>query len=142
MSSDWLPILMLFGVAALFGVVSLFLGQILGPSNPTPAKIAPYESGMIPERLPRERFSIKFYLMAMLFIIFDIEVIFFYPFAVIFRELGMFGLAEAGVFVALLLVAYVYIWRAGGLEWDEPASVRQQISRLMLERRAHEEAGV
>ncbi|TMK54341.1 MAG: NADH-quinone oxidoreductase subunit A [Actinobacteria bacterium] len=89
---------------------------------------------MVPERTPRERFPIKFYLIAMLFIIFDVEVIFFYPFAVIFRELGLFGLAEMGTFVLLLLVAYFYIWRAGGLDWEEEGSIRRSVSRTILER--------
>jgi NADH-quinone oxidoreductase subunit A len=88
----------------------------------------------VPERAPRERFPVKFYLIAMLFIIFDVEVIFFYPFAVIFRELGLFGLAEMGTFIFLLLVAYFYIWRAGGLDWEEEESLRHSVSRMILER--------
>lgn len=135
MLSEYLPILMLLGLGLLFGAGSLFLGQILGPRNPTPQKIAPYECGITPERLPRERFPVKFYVIAMLFIIFDIEVVFFYPFAVIFRELGLFGLAEMGVFVGLLLVAYLYIWRQGGLDWEELPSVRLALSRRMLAER-------
>ncbi|MFN2614421.1 MAG: NADH-quinone oxidoreductase subunit A [Actinomycetota bacterium] len=119
MLGDWVSILMLFGLATLFGVASILIASFVGPRHPTPQKDAPYESGMIPERLPREKFSIKFYLIAMLFIIFDVEIIFFYPFAVIFRELGLFGLAEMGVFIAFLLVAYLYIWRGGGLEWEQ-----------------------
>src|SRR5438309_7065541 len=109
----------MLGLATLFAVASIFIASKVGPFNPTPAKLAPYECGIVPERLPRERFPVKFYLIAMLFIIFDVEVIFFYPFAVIFRELGLFGLAEMGVFIAFLLVAYVYILRGGGLQWEQ-----------------------
>jgi len=129
--ADYLPILMLFGLAVLFAGASIAIASKVGPHNPTPAKNAPYECGLVPERLPSERFPVKFYVIAMLFIIFDIETIFFYPFAVIFRELGLFGLAEMGVFVALLLVAYVYVWRMGGLEWEEE-SQRQLLSRQMV----------
>ncbi len=123
MLGEWVPIVMLFGLATLFGGASIFIASKVGPSRPTPQKEAPYESGMIPERLPREKFSVKFYLIAMLFIIFDVEIVFFYPFAVIFRELGLFGLAEMGIFVAFLLIAYFYIWRGGGLEWEQEESV-------------------
>jgi NADH-quinone oxidoreductase subunit A len=132
--SDYLPILLMLGLATLFAVASIFIASKVGPRNPTPAKLAPYECGIVPERAPRERFPVKFYLIAMLFIIFDVEVIFFYPFAVIFRELGLFGLAEMGTFVLLLLVAYFYIWRAGGLDWEEEGSTRHSVSRMILER--------
>jgi NADH-quinone oxidoreductase subunit A len=140
--SDYLPILLLFGLATLFAVASILIASKVGPFNPTPAKLAPYECGIVPERPPRERFPVKFYLVAMLFIIFDVEVIFFYPFAVIFRELGLFGLGEMGMFIALLLVAYVYIWRAGGLDWEEEGSIRHTVSRMIIERaRATERIG-
>lgn len=132
--AEYLPIVMLLGLATLFAVASIFIASKVGPRNPTPAKLAPYECGIVPERLPRERFPVKFYVIAMLFIIFDIETIFFWPFAVIFRELRLFGLAEMGVFMIFLLVAYVYIWRAGGLEWEEePAERRRLLSQLMLQ---------
>ena len=130
---DYLPILLLLFLATLFAGASIWIASKVGPRNPTPAKLAPYECGIIPERQPRERFSVKFYLIAMLFIIFDVEVIFFYPFAVIVRELGLFGLAEMAVFIGLLGVAYFYIWRAGGLDWEEEASARARASRLILE---------
>ena len=135
MLSDYLPILLLLGLSTLFGVGSIFVASKVGPSNPNPQKNAPYECGITPERLPRERFPVKFYLVAMLFIIFDVEVIFFYPFAVIFRELGLFGLAEMGIFIALLLVAYVYILRAGGLEWEEESARGIQSARLLEQAR-------
>jgi len=140
--SDYLPILLLLGLSTLFALASIVIASKVGPFNPTPAKVAPYECGIIPERAPRERFPIKFYLIAMLFIIFDVEVVFFYPFAVIFRELGLFGLAEMGTFIGFLLVAYFYVWRAGGLDWEEEASARHVVSRMILDRaREHERVG-
>ena len=137
---DYLPILLLLGLATAFGLGSILVAARVGPRNPTPAKVAPYECGITPERLPRERFPVKFYVIAMLFIIFDIEVIFFFPFAVLTRELGLFGLAEMGVFVALILVAYIYVWRGGGLDWEEEVIGRNELSRRMVEgaRRVHE----
>lgn len=132
MLADYLPILLLLGVSTLFGVASVVIGTRMGPNNPTPAKSMPYECGIVPERLPSERFPVKFYVVAMLFIIFDVEVIFFYPFAVIFRELRLFGLIEMGVFVALLFVAYIYILREGGLDWEEEESPRERASRALL----------
>ena len=119
--SQYLPIVILGAIAFVFAVLSLFASRLVRPSNPTPAKLAPYESGIEPERLPSgERFSVKFYVVAMLFIIFDIETIFLVPWAVGFRELGLFGLAEMAVFIGLVFVAYVYVWRSGGLDWDRP----------------------
>ncbi|HEX9774589.1 MAG TPA: NADH-quinone oxidoreductase subunit A [Actinomycetota bacterium] len=141
--SDYLPIALLLGLSTLFGAASIWVASKVGPHNPNPTKLEPYECGIVPERLPRERFPIKFYLVAMLFIIFDVEVIFFYPFAVILRELRLFGLVEMGVFVALLLVAYVYLWRGGAFDWEEEApSARRAVSdRLMAQARAAERIG-
>jgi NADH-quinone oxidoreductase subunit A len=100
-------------------VVSLAASSFLRPNAPTPAKLAPYECGIEPERVPKgERFSVKFYVVAMLFIIFDIETIFLFPWAVGFRKLGLFGLGEMAVFIALVFVAYVYVWKKGGLDWE------------------------
>ncbi len=119
MLGEYLPIALLAGLALLFAVGSLAASALLRPSRPTPAKLAPYECGIEPVRLPAgERFSVRFYLVAMLFIIFDVEVIFLFPWAVAFRELGLFGLVEMAVFLALVLVAYVYVWRGGGLDWS------------------------
>jgi NADH-quinone oxidoreductase subunit A len=133
MLADYLPILILLGLASAFGLLSVLVASRMGPHNPSAAKSAPYECGLTPERLPRQRFPVKFYVVAMLFIIFDIEVIFLFPFAVLTRELGLFGLAEMGVFIALILVAYVYVWRGGGLDWEEEESARHAVSRRMIE---------
>jgi NADH-quinone oxidoreductase subunit A len=116
--SEYLPIVILAALAFLFAVVSLAASSLLRPHRPNPAKLAPYECGIEPERLPKgERFSVKFYVVAMLFIIFDIETIFLFPWAVGFRQLGVFGLVEMAVFIGLVFVAYVYVWQKGGLDW-------------------------
>jgi NADH-quinone oxidoreductase subunit A len=116
--SDYLPIVVLAALALVFAIGSLAVSSLLRPHRPTPAKLSPYECGIEPERVPEgERFSVKFYVVAMLFIIFDIETIFLFPWAVGFRRLGLFGLVEMGVFIALVFVAYVYVWRKGGLDW-------------------------
>jgi NADH-quinone oxidoreductase subunit A len=121
MLSEYLPVLVLAVLAFVFAALSLFVSSLLRPSRPTRAKLMPYESGIVPERLPRgERFSVKFYVVAMLFIIFDIETIFLFPWAVGFRRLGLFGLVEMAIFIGLVFVAYVYVWRSGGLDWERP----------------------
>jgi NADH-quinone oxidoreductase subunit A len=118
---EYLPLVLLATLAVLFVVVSLLVSARLGPHAPNPAKAAPYESGIIPEPesdIRGSRFVVKFYLVAMLFIIFDVEAVFFYPWAVVLRDLEWYGLAVMGVFVALLFESYYYVLRKGGLEWD------------------------
>jgi NADH-quinone oxidoreductase subunit A len=116
--SEYLPVVILAGLAFLFAIGSLAASALLRPRRPTPAKLAPYECGIVPEREPSDRFPVKFYVIAMLFIIFDIETIFLFPWAVTFRQLGLFGLVEMTLFIGLVFVAYVYVWQRGGLEWD------------------------
>jgi NADH-quinone oxidoreductase subunit A len=116
--SEYLPIVILGVLAFAFAVASLVVSALLQPRRPTPAKLSPYECGIVPEREPSDRFPVKFYVIAMLFIIFDIETIFLFPWAVTFRQLGLFGLVEMTVFIGLVFVAYVYVWKRGGLEWD------------------------
>jgi NADH-quinone oxidoreductase subunit A len=119
---EYLPIVAMAALAVAFGVVSLVVSRAFRPHRPYPVKLSAYESGNDPVRLPRgEKFSVKFYVVAMLFIIFDIEAIFLFPWAVHFRQLGLFGLVEMGIFIALVLVAYVYVWRSGGFDWAEAA---------------------
>ncbi len=121
--SEYLPIVLLAALAFVFTGVSLLASSVVRPRRPTPAKLGPYESGIVPERLPRgERFSVKFYVVAMLFIIFDIETIFLFPWAVGFRRLRLFGLVEMAIFIGLVFVAYLYVWRSGGLDWERPQS--------------------
>ena len=117
--SEYLPVVILGALALAFAVLSLVASSWLRPNRPTAAKLAPYECGIEPERVPEgERFNVKFYVVAMLFIIFDIETIFLFPWAVGFRQLGLFGLVEMAVFIGLVFVAYVYIWKKGGLDWE------------------------
>jgi NADH-quinone oxidoreductase subunit A len=122
MRTGYVPIVVLAVVAGAFAVLSLVASSVIRPKRPTPAKNAPYECGITPERLPKsERFPVKFYVVAMLFIIFDIETIFLFPWAVAFRSLGLFGLVEMVVFIGLVFAAYLYVWQKGGLEWEGPA---------------------
>ena len=121
MLAEYLPIVVLFALAAGFVLVSLAVSSKLGPSNPNPVKQAAYESGIVPEdetNVRGGRFPVKFYLVAMLFIVFDVEAVFFYPFATVLRDLGWFGFFDMAVFVSLLFVSYYYVLRRGGLEWD------------------------
>jgi NADH-quinone oxidoreductase subunit A len=117
--AQYLPIVVLAGMGAAFAVASVVASRAFQPKRPTPAKLLPYECGIVPEQGPRERFPVKFYVIAMLFIVFDIEVIFLFPWAVTFRQLGLFGLVEMVIFIALVFVAYIYVWQRGGLEWSE-----------------------
>ena len=126
MTTGYIPIVVLAVVAGAFAVLSLAASALLRPNKPLPAKEAPYESGIEPIRLPKsERFPVKFYVVAMLFIIFDIETIFLFPWAVAFRQLGLFGLIEMVVFIGLVFVAYLYVWQKGGLEWEGPRQGRR-----------------
>ena len=118
--SAYLPILFLIILSTGFAVASMFAASKLSPRKWTVAKLEAYECGIVPEtETQNERFPVKFYLVAMLFIIFDVETAFLYPWAVTYDRLALFGLAEMGVFVAILLAAYVYVWKRGGLEWAE-----------------------
>jgi NADH-quinone oxidoreductase subunit A len=121
MDTGFVPILILGALAGLFAILSLLASAFVRPRRYVPAKLTPYESGIDPIRLPKaERFPVKFYVVAMLFIVFDIEAIFLYPWAVAFRSLGMFGLVEMIVFIGLVFAAYLYIRAKGGLEWEGP----------------------
>ena len=115
----YLPILILGLLAAIFAVFSLVAGAAAGPKRWNRAKLESYECGIEPTRQPQGiRFPVKYYLTAMLFILFDIEIVFLYPWAVEYDNLGVFGLVEMVTFIATVLVAYAYVWRRGGLEWD------------------------
>lgn len=117
MDSFW-PILIMLGLGAGFAGGSVLLSQFLGPRKPTPEKSAPYECGMPPVGDARERQSVKFYLVAMIFLLFDIEVAFLYPWAMAFRTLAWTGLIQIVVFFALLLAGYIYVWRKGVFDWS------------------------
>ena len=119
MLAEYLPLLALFLIAGAFVGLSLLVSTWLGPRRPNPTKRTAYESGIIPEqRLGSMRFAVQSYLIAMLFIIFDVEAIFLHPWAVVLRDLGWYGLGVMGVFILLLFESYFYILRRGGLEWE------------------------
>ncbi len=113
----YLPIVLMLGLGVIAGLVFTNINRWIGPKHPTEEKLSTYESGMEPVKTARERFSVKYYLVAMLFIIFDIEIVFMYPWAVKFKELGVAGFVEMLVFIAILLVGYLYIIKKGALEW-------------------------
>ena len=118
--SLYVPILVLAALSAFFAIFSLVAGSVSGPKRWNRAKLEAYECGIEPTPHPPGggRIPVKYYLTAMLFIVFDIEIIFLYPWAVTFNKLGAFGLVEMVTFVITVLVAYAYVWRRGGLEWD------------------------
>ena len=113
----WTSILIMIALGAGFGLISVLLSSVLGPRKPTVEKSAPYECGMPPVGDARERQSVKFYLVAMIFLLFDIEVAFLYPWAMALRDLGWTGFVQVVLFMLLLLAGYVYVWRKGALDW-------------------------
>ena len=115
--SEYLGILLFFLVAVLFGVLALFIGRYFRLARPYDEKLVAYESGNEPTEAPQMRLSVKFYLVAIIFVLFDVEAIFLYPWAVTYKALGLFALTEMLLFIALLVVGYVYAWRKGALEW-------------------------
>ena len=115
---EYIAIAMMIAVATLIAAIAIGLGELLGPKKKTKVKEEPYESGIVPFGPGTRRMPVRFYLIAVLFILFDIEVIFFLPWAVVFRQLGLFGLLEMLVFIGILLIGYVYAWKKGALEWE------------------------
>ena len=118
MLSDYAPILLFLGICVAFAAVVQLLVSAVGPRRPSPEKELPYESGIVPRVGARRRFSVSFYVTAMLFIIFDVEGVFLFPWATVVRQLKIFGLIEIGIFIFTLLVALLYVWRKGALTWD------------------------
>ena len=114
----FLPVLIMIGLGVGFAGGSIVLSQFTGPRKPTPEKSAPYECGMPPVGDARERMSVKFYLVAMIFLLFDIEVAFLYPWAVAARDLGVPGFWQLVTFFGLLVTGYVYVWRKGAFDWS------------------------
>ena len=113
-----LPIIIYVLVAVLFGVVVTVLTAFLGPRRPTPEKLAPYESGMQEIEAPKRRFPIKYLLTGMLFIVFDIEIVSFYPLAILLHQIKLLGLIELLLFLFILMIAYIYVWRKGAFRWE------------------------
>ncbi len=118
MVEQYLPLLVIFAVGFLIALIAIMLGMLFGPRRPTARKSAPYESGMIPYGPGRRRISVRYYLIAVLFILFDIEVVFVVSWAVVLRKLGTYGLIAMLVFLLVLEVAHMYAWKKGALEWD------------------------
>jgi NADH-quinone oxidoreductase subunit A len=116
----YFPVLVQVVIAAGLAAVLIAASTLLGKKARSPLKDTPYESGMAPVGTARERFSVKFYLVAMIFILFDIEAVFLYPWAVVYRQLGLFGFFEMFIFVALILVGFFYVWKKGALDWARP----------------------
>lgn len=118
MLSNYIPLALMMVVAIVFGIIMANLSKWLGPRRPNTEKLSVYESGMKPIGSTRDRVSVKYYMVAMLFIIFDIEIVFLYPWAVTFDKIGAFALGEMFLFIGLLFIGYIYIVKKGALEWD------------------------
>lgn len=116
--AQFAPIAALIAVAVVVSLIILVISRLFGPWRPTTRKTAPYESGMKPIGPANRRYSVRFYLIAVLFILFDIEVIFFLPWAVVFRDLGLYAFIAMGVFIVILTVGLIYEWKVGALEWE------------------------
>ncbi|GKS63348.1 NADH-quinone oxidoreductase subunit A [Nitrospira sp.] len=116
--TKFFPILLFIFVTLIFGMATLLISYFVQPRYPEPEKLTTYECGSEPFSDARMPFPVRYYIFAMLFVIFDIEVIFLYPWAVVFKKIGIIGLVEMLIFIGLFVVAYVYAWRKGALEWD------------------------
>jgi len=128
---QYLPVVLLMVLAMLFGALSFFASRLLAPRRPSSAKEAPYECGIVPSREPPERFPVTFYVVAMLFIMFDIEIIFIYPYAVDRRELGGYGFWEMIAFSAVFFAAFVYVVARGALDWG-PTHVSHRLDDSLV----------
>lgn len=118
MIQQYYPLLILLLVSIALGFIVVGLGHLFGPRRPTSRKSAPYESGMVPYGNATRRISVRYYLIAVLFILFDVETIFLIAWAVVFRQLGVGGLISMFIFLAILVVGFVYAWKKGALEWE------------------------
>ncbi len=118
MLTQYLPILIFVLVGIVVGAVSITAGYLLGPSNPTDEKLSPYECGFEAFEDARMQFDVRYYLVAILFILFDLEIAFLFPWAVVLREIGMFGFVAMMIFLTVLVVGFIYEWKKGALEWE------------------------
>ena len=118
MLAEYLPTLLFLVVATGIGIALIIVGNLLGTKRPDAEKLSPYECGFNAFEDARMKFDVRYYLVAILFIVFDLEIAFVFPWALVFRELGVFGLVEMGVFLALLLIGFIYVWKRGALEWE------------------------
>ena len=117
MLAGYLPVLIFLLIAISLPVVGLGVGRLIRPYQPSTRKLGPYECGIDPETDARERISVRFYIIAILFVIFDVETIFLFPWAIIYDQLALFGLIEMFIFLGILIVGYFYVWKTGALEW-------------------------
>jgi NADH-quinone oxidoreductase subunit A len=118
MPSAYLPILIFLIVATAFGLGALLVGLLLRPRRPYAEKLMPYESGNEPIGEPRQRFSVRFYIIAMLFVVFDVEAVFLYPWAIVFDKIGLFAFIEMIIFIIILFIGYIYAWKKEAFVWD------------------------
>ena len=116
--ADYLPILVMFLLAAGFVAISLIVSRMFSPNRPTPEKLEPYECGIIPEVEPSQRFPVKFYLVAMLFVVFDVEIIFLFAWASIWDSLGWYGVGAILIFTLFVVETLIYVWKRGALDWN------------------------
>jgi NADH-quinone oxidoreductase subunit A len=131
---QYLPILFMLVLGVLFAGVSLVMSKLVSPKRPSAAKSAPYECGIVPRQAPPERFPVRFYLVAMIFVVVDIEIIFLYPYVVIHQELGVFGLIEMLVFALAVFASFVYLIANGALDWGPVAQLRRSHPAVSVER--------
>jgi NADH-quinone oxidoreductase subunit A len=131
---QYLPVVTMAVLATVFAAISLVISRLLAPRRPSAAKRAPYESGILPTREPPERFPVRFYLVAMIFIVFDVEIILLYPWAVIYRDLGAFGLVEVVLFSVAVFVSFVYLISNGALDWGPTHRTRRASPMVSAER--------
>jgi NADH-quinone oxidoreductase subunit A len=116
--AEYLPTLLFLFVATGIGIALIVIGNLIGPKRPSAEKLSPYECGFAAFEDSRMQFDIRYYLIAIQFIIFDLEIIFIVPWATVFRQLGVLGLVEMGIFVGMLLLGFIYVWKKGALEWE------------------------
>lgn len=118
MLEQYLPILVFLVIALLVGVIALVINYLVAPRNPDPEKLSPYESGFEAFEDARMRFDVRYYLVAILFIVFDLEIAFFFPWAVVLDEIGATGFVAMAIFLAILVIGFIYEWKKGALEWE------------------------
>jgi NADH-quinone oxidoreductase subunit A len=123
-AQSYAPLLIHFLIAMALAGVILLLSVVVGRRRPNRTKMQPYECGITPTGDARQPFTVKFYLVAMVFILFDVEAVFLYPWAYVYRDLGWYGFVEMLVYIAILLAGYVYLWKKGALDWNQPAARR------------------
>jgi NADH-quinone oxidoreductase subunit A len=131
---QYLPVLALLVLTALFGGISLIMARLLNPPKPNAAKVSPYECGIVDQEDPPERFPVRFYLIAMIFIVFDIEIIFFYPFTMVYSELGWYGVVAIVIFSAAVFESFLYLISNGALDWGPARVLRRSQVMLAAER--------